>query len=311
MGQIGLQNPICIWAPDDYTADLMTGHHRWLAAKKLGWKKIACFRVNDMSEVDRELWEIDENLIRGELSPAEEADHWGRRKELFELRAKIVVGGANHPTHLDATGRISSPQQQKQFVADAAEKIGIDKRNLNKAVARAVKIVVPVAELAGTSLDKGVELDALAKLPADKQKELAARAKAGEKVTARKGAFRAAARGATAVLAAMKPKPKSRSQNGETVTAVVVKELPAKNKKLREERDGARIEKEGNDAFVTDATNKFHEATHEIRFLEKEVERLKQECDASRQEVERCHTEIANLNSEIAGLRAQLDDGSG
>jgi hypothetical protein len=38
----------------------------------------------------------------------------------------------------------------------------------------------------GTSLDKGVELDALAKLPKDERKGLIDRAKAGERVSARK-----------------------------------------------------------------------------------------------------------------------------
>jgi hypothetical protein len=38
----------------------------------------------------------------------------------------------------------------------------------------------------GTSLDKGMELDALAKLPKDERKGLIDRAKAGERVTARK-----------------------------------------------------------------------------------------------------------------------------
>jgi ParB family chromosome partitioning protein len=41
------------------------------------------------------------------------------------------------------------------------------------------------ASVTGTSLDKGVELDALAKLPKDERKGLIDRAKAGERVTAR------------------------------------------------------------------------------------------------------------------------------
>lgn len=63
MAEIGLQNPIAIWSPDDFTADLVTGHHRLLAAKKLGWAKIDCMRLGKGDEGRRELWEIDENLI--------------------------------------------------------------------------------------------------------------------------------------------------------------------------------------------------------------------------------------------------------
>jgi hypothetical protein len=39
-------------------------------------------------------------------------------------------------------------------------------------------------EITGTSLDKGVEIDALAKLPVEKQRSLAEAAKNGEKVSA-------------------------------------------------------------------------------------------------------------------------------
>jgi hypothetical protein len=45
-----------------------------------------------------------------------------------------------------------------------------------------------IAEAKGTSLDKDAEIDALAKKPEDEQASLAERAKAGEKVTARKHA---------------------------------------------------------------------------------------------------------------------------
>ena len=173
MGQIGLQSPICIWSPDNYTADLIAGHHRLLAAKKLGWQKIACFYINKISDVDRELWEIDENLIRADLSPAENDDHLRRRKELFEIK-----GGAIRAT--------PGGKQQVGFASETAAKTGQHKSMINRAVARAEKIAVPVGDLAHTSLDKIVELDALGNLPAEEQKDLAERAKTGEQVTARK-----------------------------------------------------------------------------------------------------------------------------
>lgn len=47
------------------------------------------------------------------------------------------------------------------------------------------KKIPNVADVVGTSLDKGNELDALAKLPAERQAELIEKAKAGERVSAR------------------------------------------------------------------------------------------------------------------------------
>ena len=51
--------------------------------------------------------------------------------------------------------------------------------------ARAEALGEDLDEIAGTSLDKGVELDALKELPQEERKELIQRAKAGEQVSAR------------------------------------------------------------------------------------------------------------------------------
>lgn len=72
MSAIGLQQPISIYTVDDpdggpCDAILVAGLHRLRAAQKLGWEKIEAFTV-DLSETDRERWEISENLHRAELS---------------------------------------------------------------------------------------------------------------------------------------------------------------------------------------------------------------------------------------------------
>lgn len=67
---------------------------------------------------------------------------------------------------------------------------------------------------------------------------------------------------------------KQQSQNGEIVTATTIKELRAKNKKLREERDIARLEGETRTAFTEETSQKLHEATCEVQYLTKEIERI-------------------------------------
>ena len=52
------------------------------------------------------------------------------------------------------------------------------------AAARGKALGDDLKDVEGTSLDKGVELDALAKMPAAERKEVIAKAKAGEKVSA-------------------------------------------------------------------------------------------------------------------------------
>lgn len=172
MASIGLQNPIQVYQGDgEEVCTLVAGYHRLRAAESLDWPVIPCIHV-DLDDIDRELFEIDENLIRHDLTEAEEAAHLARRKELFELRES----GKTFPT---LTGR-----GHKGFAQDTADKTGQSKRSVNQKIARA-EAIPNVSSLSGTSLDKGVELDALAKMDAEERDSLMARAIAGESVSAR------------------------------------------------------------------------------------------------------------------------------
>ena len=78
------------------------------------------------------------------------------------------------------------PQQDKGFAAETASISGETKQSINRRVAIADALGDDLDKVVGTSLDKGVELAALAKLPEEQRAELIERAQAGEKVTARK-----------------------------------------------------------------------------------------------------------------------------
>ena len=103
MDVLGLQQPISIWASEDGSVvKLVAAAHRVAAAQKLGWEKIDCIFVY-MDEIDRQLWEIDENLMRAELGAAEMAQHLLRRKELWDKRSgktsPTAGGGAQFTLH--------------------------------------------------------------------------------------------------------------------------------------------------------------------------------------------------------------------
>ena len=78
MKLIGQLEPITI------TKDnvLLAGWHRIEAAKSLGWDEIKaeCF---DGDEIECELVEIDENLMRNDLTVLEQGEHLARRQELI------------------------------------------------------------------------------------------------------------------------------------------------------------------------------------------------------------------------------------
>jgi len=57
------------------------------------------------------------------------------------------------------------------FVATTADVTGKDKRSIERAAARGESLGDDLGAVTGTSLDKGVELDALAKLSKDRRKE--------------------------------------------------------------------------------------------------------------------------------------------
>lgn len=185
MKQIGLRTPLTV----EYEVidrkkpvyRLVSGHSRLQAARMLGWETVPVSPQSFASEEDRELWEIDENLMRGELSPAEEAAHLSRRKELFLLMAD--TGGKTFPTSL-ADGRGAGPQHEKAFAADTASKTGETKRSINQKVARAEALGADIHEVTGTSLDKGTELDALAKMTPEARRPLIQEAKRGAPVSA-------------------------------------------------------------------------------------------------------------------------------
>ena len=160
MAVIGLQQPITVWTPSDDELELVTGAHRLAAAIKLRWFEIDVVYVNDLTEIDRQIWEIDENLVRAELSPMEHANHVTRRAKLLEARPKL--GGKTFPT---------KPQHEWGSAAYIAEITGLSKRAVNLALSRGRDIPEDVQEqIKGTKLDKGVYLDKIKAMPPEQQR---------------------------------------------------------------------------------------------------------------------------------------------
>jgi ParB-like chromosome segregation protein Spo0J len=169
--------------PNERGYDAIAGIHRLEAAKQLDWTMISCIVLHDIDADQAELIEIDENLIRAELSPAERSMHIGKRKKLYEklhpeTRATKVGGPGRAKTRRQIGDDIA-----ERFTKDTAKKSNRPERSVQRDATRAKKVVV-LPDIVGTSLDNGAELDALAKLPEVEQRSLAAAAKRGEQVSA-------------------------------------------------------------------------------------------------------------------------------
>lgn len=184
MSQVGMISPIvvrpCIRHKGTTPYDayrIVVGHHRYRAACDLKWPKVRC-EIVEMDDLHAELAEIDENLIRANLSPAQEAQAIARRKAIYELMHPETRAEANASAARKTSGNLS-------FVSSTSDAIGKDKRTVERAAARGRALGDDLSSIAGTSLDKGAELDALAKMPLSERASVISRARAGENVSAR------------------------------------------------------------------------------------------------------------------------------
>jgi len=185
---------------------IVAGQHRLAAVKTLGHEHIDAYVIaRDVLDIEVELIEIDENLCRADLTAAQRADSVARRARIWEALQPVPVPTqpveANPPTSFSSkksngtTCPDTQPKVSKRgrvgegrppaFASETAALTGESKKSINRQLARANALGEDIKEVVGTSLDKGVELDALKELPVKERKALIARAKAGEKVSAR------------------------------------------------------------------------------------------------------------------------------
>jgi ParB family chromosome partitioning protein len=167
---IGLKTPITVrpavhiaGGRDVDAYDIVTGRHRYEAALKLGWTEIDAYVHDGDGSLD-ELWEIDENLIRAELTDSQRATAHARREEIM-VSLGLVLVGAGKPSNSAKSAELTS------YSRKASADLGVSERTVRQDLARGKKIEPGVlADVAGSPLDKGVVLDELAATPREDQR---------------------------------------------------------------------------------------------------------------------------------------------
>ncbi|BCH58694.1 S-adenosylmethionine-binding protein [Agrobacterium vitis] len=171
----GLETPITVYGDvDDAEVDLGAGGHRLEACKRLGLEFILCFHKRG-DDLDRQLCEIDENLIRADLTPSDRALFLHRRKEIYLVKfpdtareASLKRGDVSPSRQIGETG--------KRFTAATAQATGQKERTIQRDVERGEKISRTALQmLRGTRHDKGVTLDQLKRLETAEAQERFAR----------------------------------------------------------------------------------------------------------------------------------------
>lgn len=103
---VGLLHPIVI----DSDNNLLAGNHRLEAHRILGRDSIEC-RVVNLSELENELVQIDENLINNELNIIEKSEHIILRESILDKLGLRSKSGENRYTKQGVT--IPTPLQQR------------------------------------------------------------------------------------------------------------------------------------------------------------------------------------------------------
>jgi ParB family transcriptional regulator, chromosome partitioning protein len=187
----GLQTPITIvQINDDKKKDtrearfrLVAGRHRLEAVRKLGLAHIEAF-ISAKSAAQNRIWEIEENLVRAELTELEKGEHLGQLKDLHEqLHPETQHGG-------DRASRKIYDLKNPRFTKAMAKLTGKSESSIQKAIRRSEKIAPEVKErIARTAIaNKGVELDRLADLSPEEQSAVVQKYEGG-KATSIRGAI--------------------------------------------------------------------------------------------------------------------------
>ena len=167
--EVGMRTPITVRKNPDAAGRkylLTAGGHRLAAARALEWDVISAF-VTDDDELNAELWEVDENLARAELSPADRAMFTFRRKELYLLKYPETAHGGDRKSSRQV-GDLIDRAERKSFVTATAELTGKAERVIQRDAERGEKICEAALRiLRGTRLDNGATLDRLKRLPSD------------------------------------------------------------------------------------------------------------------------------------------------
>jgi ParB/RepB/Spo0J family partition protein len=156
MSKISLKTPITV-RKCKTGFRLVTGLHRFEAAKLLGWKKIDAFLLCG-SKSDANLWEDSENLHRAELTVLERADRIERWRKATRKKAKVAQ-----------VAQPGGKQPKDAGIAKTAKSCGFSRDEVSRAkkIANIAPKVQAKVEKLGLADDQAALL-AIAKAPTPK-----------------------------------------------------------------------------------------------------------------------------------------------
>ncbi len=166
MIEVGQLTPIEVRPAAHGRFALVAGAHRLEAARMNDWVEIAAI-VREADDLQAELRQIDENLVRRELSALDRATFLARRQQIhLTLYPDTSRGKAGAMARWHASASLS-------FASEIARKLAVSDRDIRRSIARFTQIAPDVREkIVGTWIaDHGTTLDSLVRLgPSDQRK---------------------------------------------------------------------------------------------------------------------------------------------
>jgi ParB-like nuclease domain len=138
MEEVGLIQPVTVRPQPGLGYYLIAGQHRLHAAKKLKWQSIKCHVRDDIDDDTAKLIEIDENLLRAELTTEEKREHLLKRKEIWERRQAAIQVAHHAPDGEKRTNEGTFEKgnvKPKGFAADTTAATGLSKSQINRLLA--------------------------------------------------------------------------------------------------------------------------------------------------------------------------------
>lgn len=90
IAELGLLQPICV-APKGEKYEVICGHRRLLATRRLGMPKVHCIVADDGEETTLLAGRVHENLIRRDITPVEEAAFYAELMEKYKDVDKVCA----------------------------------------------------------------------------------------------------------------------------------------------------------------------------------------------------------------------------
>ncbi len=159
----GQDTPIIVGLPNAQGKNpLIAGAHRFAAAQKIGWARIKVVPFMG-SVLEAELLEVEENLIRRELSPLDRAVFLAKHKDLYQkLHPQAKRGGDRRSDQ-----RLTMSLWSGGFEDTIRDRLNLSKATVNRSIRIAKYLPREVRDaIAGTDIaDSFKELLALTRVP--------------------------------------------------------------------------------------------------------------------------------------------------